>query len=67
MKAIGFVDRLNGGFRTYVIRSGTKDVDGNNIVLHESWHQTAQAARKSYRQAILGLKMVSEYTNCQRH
>lgn len=64
-KATGFLDKLNGGIRAYVIKAGAKDKHGNNIVLHESWHGSIAAAQTAYRKATAGFKMVAEYTNCQ--
>jgi len=64
-KATGFLDKLNGGIRTYIIAAGVKDKHGNNIVLHESWHNSIESAQAAYQAATDGLKMVSEFTNCQ--
>lgn len=64
-KATGFLDKLSGGIRVYVIKAGAKDKHGNNLVLHESWHRSIDAAQITYRGATAKLKMVGQYTNCQ--
>jgi len=64
-KATGFIDRLAGGIRAYIIAAGIKDKHGNNIVLHESWHASVADAQAAYGKATAGLKMIAEYSNCR--
>jgi hypothetical protein len=64
IKAQGYLDKLLRGYRVYVIRHGVKDGNGNNIVLHESWHQDLSKANDVYKTVTGKLLMVSEYSNC---